>query len=83
MSADVGAGDVVWAVPPAAGQALPWSAKHRTAANIIAFMELAETWINPTVERDTASHLLIFAQGATLAHSRSPMQLGSRRRGFG
>ena len=46
-----GKGYVFGAFQPATGEALTWTATRRTTANFVAFLEQAEIWIDPTVER--------------------------------
>lgn len=46
-----GKGYVFGAFHPATGDVLTWTAKRRTTANFVAFLELAEAWIDPTTER--------------------------------
>jgi len=46
-----GAGYVFGAFQPATGTVLTWSAQRRTTANVVAFLEQVETWIDPSVER--------------------------------
>jgi transposase len=71
-----GKGYVFGAFQPASGQALTWTAPRRTTANVVAFLEHVETWIDPTTERvyaildnlsaHRATDVLLFA----LAHPR-------------
>jgi transposase len=46
-----GAGYVFGAFCPATGTAFTWTAQRRTTANVVTFLEQAETWIDPSVER--------------------------------
>jgi transposase len=46
-----GAGYVFGAFQPATGAVLTWTAQRRTTANVVAFLEQVETWIDPAVER--------------------------------
>jgi transposase len=71
-----GAGYVFGAFQPVTGAAFTWTATRRTTANVVAFLEAAESWIDPTVERvyaildnlsaHRATDVLLFA----LAHPR-------------
>ena len=71
-----GSGYVFGAFEPVTGAVLTWTARRRTTANFVAFLELAEEWIDPTVERvyaildnlsaHRATDVLLFA----LAHPR-------------
>jgi transposase len=71
-----GSGYVFGAFEPATGAALTWTARRRTSANFVAFLELAEEWVDPAVERvyaildnlsaHRATDVLLFA----LAHPR-------------
>jgi transposase len=71
-----GSGYVFGAFQPATGEVLTWTAQRRTTANFVAFLEQAETWIDPAVERiyaildnlsaHRATDVLLFA----LAHPR-------------
>jgi transposase len=71
-----GSGYVFGAFQPATGAALTWTAERRTTANFVAFLEQAEAWIDPTVERVYAILDHLFAHRATdvllfaLAHPR-------------
>lgn len=46
-----GSGYVFGAFRPATGETLTWAATRRTTANFVAFLELAEEWVDPAVER--------------------------------
>jgi transposase len=46
-----GAGYVFGAFQPATGTAFTWTATRRTTANVVAFLEQTETWIDPAIER--------------------------------
>lgn len=71
-----GKGYVFGAFQPAAGAAFTWTAERRTTANFVAFLEQAEDWVDPAVERvyaildnlsaHRATDVLLFA----LAHPR-------------
>jgi hypothetical protein len=71
-----GKGYVFGAFQPATGAALTWTAPRRTTTNFVAFLELTETWLAPTVGRvyavldnlsaHRATDVLLFA----LAHPR-------------
>ncbi len=71
-----GSGYVFGAFEPATGEVLTWTAARRTTANFVAFLELAEEWVDPAVERvyaildnlsaHRATDVLLFA----LAHPR-------------
>jgi transposase len=71
-----GKGYVFGAFQPATGAAFTWTATRRTTANFVAFLEEAESWIAPHVERiyavldnlsaHRATDVLLFA----LAHPR-------------
>ena len=71
-----GSGYVFGAFQPATGAALTWSAERRTTANFVAFLEQADAWIDPGVERVYAILDHLFAHRATdvllfaLAHPR-------------
>lgn len=71
-----GAGYVFGAFQPTTGAALTWTATQCTTANFVAFLELAETWIDPGVLRVYAILDHLFAHRATdvllfaLAHPR-------------
>jgi DDE superfamily endonuclease len=76
-----GAGYVFGAFQPQTGAVVTWTAQRRTTANVVAFLEQVETWIDPAVERiyvilDTlsahrATDVLFFA----LAHPRPRVRL--------
>ena len=71
-----GKGYVFGAFQPATGEAFTGTATRRTTANFVAFLEEAESWIDPTIERiyaildnlsaHRATDVLLFA----LAHPR-------------
>lgn len=71
-----GSGYVFGAFQPATGEAFSWTAQRRITANVVAFLEHVETWIDPAVERvyavldnlsaHRATDVLLFA----LAHPR-------------
>ena len=71
-----GAGYVFGAFQPASGETLTWTAERRTTANFVAFLELAEAWIDESAPRvyaildhlsaHRATDVLLFA----LAHPR-------------
>jgi transposase len=71
-----GSGYVFGAFRPATGETLTWTATRRTTANFVAFLELAEEWVDPAVGRvyaildnlsaHRATDVLLFA----LAHPR-------------
>jgi hypothetical protein len=71
-----GSGYVFGAFQPATGAALTWTAERRTTATFVAFLELAQTWIDPGVQRVYAILEHRFAHRATavllfaLAHPR-------------
>jgi transposase len=46
-----GAGYVFGAFRPHTGAVLTWTAQRRTTANVVAFLEQVETWIDPAIER--------------------------------
>lgn len=46
-----GAGYVFGAFQPATGATWTWTAQRRTTANVVAFLEQVETWIDPAVEQ--------------------------------
>jgi transposase len=71
-----GSGYVFGMFKPATGEVLTWTARRRTTANFVAFLELVEEWVDPAVGRvyavldnlsaHRASDVLLFA----LAHPR-------------
>lgn len=71
-----GAGYVFGAFQPATGAALTRTAERRTTANFVAFLEVADAWIDPTVARVYAILDHLYAHRATdvmlfaLAHPR-------------
>jgi hypothetical protein len=46
-----GSGYVFGAFRPATGATLTWTATRRTTANFVAFLELAEQWVDPAARR--------------------------------
>jgi transposase len=46
-----GSGHVFGAFEPATGKVVTWTARRRTTANFVAFLELAEEWVDPAVGR--------------------------------
>ena len=46
-----GNGYVFGAFQPPTGRAFTWTAQRRTTANVVAFLEQVESWIDPRVER--------------------------------
>jgi hypothetical protein len=71
-----GSGYVFGAFRPATGETLTWTATRRTTANFVAFLELAEEWVDPAVGRVYAIRDNLSAHRATdvlcfaLAHPR-------------
>ena len=71
-----GAGYVFGAFQPATGAVFTWTATRRTTANVVAFLEQLELWIDPAVERvyvvldNLSAHRATDVLFFTLAHPR-------------
>jgi hypothetical protein len=81
-----GSGYVFGAFQPATGEVLSWTAQRWTTTNFVAFLQQAEIWIEPAVERIHAILDNLSAHRATdvslfaLAHPRSRVRLSAQVR---
>jgi hypothetical protein len=81
-----GSGYVFGAFQPHTGAALTWTAQRRTTANVVAFLEHVETWIDSAVERvyvirdNLSAHRATDVRFFALAHPRSRVRLPAQVR---